>query len=466
MMALSGVRISWLILARNSDFCALAALGGAARRDQLLLDVLPVRDVAEHRAEFARLAEPAHGHEQRDQAALRHLADHLAPVIEDARDAVLGEPVEIVERRLAALLGEELGERLRRAPSPASTPNSASALRLMLPIRPSPVDDDDAVGGGVEDRLELVDRALGAPAPVLGRASSVRVRCRLRARRPATASAPSPRPTAPRGAAPRPRTSAPSRRRAASRPLGIGEAVPPCCRRGRSPRRRRRRRKRRGVVAEKIEERAVGEERAAVADRRRCRPAACRGGAYPASVAGASRSPPRRRRGRLGAALLAGSAPRPRDAERLGDAAEGILLGAGQPLAATACGSAAPRCGRRSSGDRLRRDAGDGLGARPALSAGVSAPADRRPPSSMRSRRGVVEVLARVGTTAAARRSAGPRARGSAGQRPRPGRRSSSVDRSRSRGSRGSRGPRPGSRHRRRGTPRPLAPSPHRPGRR
>ncbi len=43
MMALSGVRISWLILARKSDFCELDVLRAAPARDQLLLGALPVR---------------------------------------------------------------------------------------------------------------------------------------------------------------------------------------------------------------------------------------------------------------------------------------------------------------------------------------------------------------------------------------------------------------------------------------
>ena len=37
MMALSGVRISWLILARKSDFADEALLGAALGVDQLLL---------------------------------------------------------------------------------------------------------------------------------------------------------------------------------------------------------------------------------------------------------------------------------------------------------------------------------------------------------------------------------------------------------------------------------------------
>ena len=51
-MALSGVRISWLILARKSDFADEALLRLALGVEQLLLGVLPVRDVAEDGAEL------------------------------------------------------------------------------------------------------------------------------------------------------------------------------------------------------------------------------------------------------------------------------------------------------------------------------------------------------------------------------------------------------------------------------
>ncbi len=90
MMALSGVRISWLILARNSDFWAFAA--SAARRAAIsssstFFQCVMSRSTAQILA--GAVAEPPDGHEQRDQAAARHPADHLAAVVEDARDAVL-----------------------------------------------------------------------------------------------------------------------------------------------------------------------------------------------------------------------------------------------------------------------------------------------------------------------------------------------------------------------------------------
>ena len=69
-------------------------------------------DVAEHGAQLVGpIADPAHGHEQRDQAALAHPADDLASAIEQAGDAVAGETVEIVVGDIHALRREQLGER-------------------------------------------------------------------------------------------------------------------------------------------------------------------------------------------------------------------------------------------------------------------------------------------------------------------------------------------------------------------
>ena len=121
MMALSGVRISWLILARKSDFADDAFSAWRLAFGQFLLGLLPLRDVAEHGAELVgAVADPAHGHEQRDQAALAHAADHLAAVVEHARDAVVREPVEIVERGALALRREQVDEGVARELAPSS----------------------------------------------------------------------------------------------------------------------------------------------------------------------------------------------------------------------------------------------------------------------------------------------------------------------------------------------------------
>ena len=85
MMALSGVRISWLILARNSDFAVEAFSASLPRVDQLFLGALPGGDVAQHRAEFLAVLDAPDGHEERHQPALPHAADRLAAGVEQAR---------------------------------------------------------------------------------------------------------------------------------------------------------------------------------------------------------------------------------------------------------------------------------------------------------------------------------------------------------------------------------------------
>ncbi len=119
-MALSGVRISWLTLARKSDFKRARAFGLAARRFEFLLDLLPMRHVAQKRAIFRFLvrtlagAEPAQSQKDRDRAALARLTDDLASVIEQARDAIGLQPLEIVLRLRLAFWREQNGEGLAR----------------------------------------------------------------------------------------------------------------------------------------------------------------------------------------------------------------------------------------------------------------------------------------------------------------------------------------------------------------
>ena len=84
MMALSGVRISWLILARNSDLAVEAFSACCAGVDQFFLGALPGGDVAQHRAEFLAVLDPPHGDVERNQAALAHAADCFAAGIEQA----------------------------------------------------------------------------------------------------------------------------------------------------------------------------------------------------------------------------------------------------------------------------------------------------------------------------------------------------------------------------------------------
>src|SRR5690606_28995309 len=72
------------------------ALRRAARLDQLLLGALPGGDVAHDGTEAAAARQSADRHEERNIAALCLAADHLAPVIEQAGDALVPEARQIV----------------------------------------------------------------------------------------------------------------------------------------------------------------------------------------------------------------------------------------------------------------------------------------------------------------------------------------------------------------------------------
>ena len=113
MMALSGVRISWLILARKSDFAddarSASRLAAISSSSAFFHGVMS-RNTAQNLV--ALVAEPAHGHEQRDQAAEALAADHLAAVVEQRRDAGALQPLEIVDRGADALRREQIGEAL------------------------------------------------------------------------------------------------------------------------------------------------------------------------------------------------------------------------------------------------------------------------------------------------------------------------------------------------------------------
>ena len=112
MMAFSGVRISWLTRARNSDFWLEARSAARFAASSSALDPLPVRDVAQHGAEAAALlaGDAAHGHEERDRAGAGD-GLHLAAFVQEARDAVVLQAGEIVERELAAVGRQKLAER-------------------------------------------------------------------------------------------------------------------------------------------------------------------------------------------------------------------------------------------------------------------------------------------------------------------------------------------------------------------
>ena len=156
MMALSGVRISWLILARKSDFaddaCSawrLALVSSSSACFHLVMS----RNTAQN---FRRVVgDAAHRHEQRDQPALALAADHLAAVVEHAGDAAVGEPVEIIRWRRAGFPARTV----RRSCLAGELARLVAEQRLGAAVgrddRAVTVDHHHAVGRGVEDRVEL-----------------------------------------------------------------------------------------------------------------------------------------------------------------------------------------------------------------------------------------------------------------------------------------------------------------------
>ena len=109
-MALSGVRISWLILARKSDLCELAR--SAARLAAISSSSARFHWVMSRntRAQLLAIADIAERHEQRDQAALADTAEHFAPIIDEIGDATLHQAFEILEGGALALRREQQAE--------------------------------------------------------------------------------------------------------------------------------------------------------------------------------------------------------------------------------------------------------------------------------------------------------------------------------------------------------------------
>ena len=163
MMAFSGVRISWLTLARKSDFAEEALSASRLALVRFFFRPLPLRDVAEHGAELVgAVGDAPDRHEQRDEPALADAADHLAAVVEHARDTGAGEPGEIIVGRAVAFRREQVDEAVA-----GQFAGFVAEQRLGAAVRGEDdavaVDHDDAVGRGVEHRFELARGGFGRP---------------------------------------------------------------------------------------------------------------------------------------------------------------------------------------------------------------------------------------------------------------------------------------------------------------
>ena len=111
MMALSGVRTSWLIRASTSAL-ALAARSACRRACSSSVSFLrDLRQIAEHREEIRAVGPgPSHRHRQRNEAAAAHPAQHLAAVVEQAGDAGALDAFEIVPHHALAFRREQVGQ--------------------------------------------------------------------------------------------------------------------------------------------------------------------------------------------------------------------------------------------------------------------------------------------------------------------------------------------------------------------
>ena len=150
------------------------ALGQPPRLAQFALGLLGLREIAEHREEIRAVgAGAAHGHRQRDDAALAFARQHLAAVIEQAGDAGSLDAGEIFEHAVLAFRREQLGEIASRefVAVMAEQRFGAAVGRIDVALG---VEHHDAFGRGVEDGGEV----FGVGMPDIGRFGSVRLRYR------------------------------------------------------------------------------------------------------------------------------------------------------------------------------------------------------------------------------------------------------------------------------------------------
>ena len=190
MMALSGVRISWLILARKSDLAEEAFSAWCLAVRELLLHFFPSGDVAKHHAEpVGPVAGRSHGHEHWDQGATGGAADNLAPAVAHARAAVVGGMVETIVGRLHAFGSEQLGER-----AAGEFARLVAEQRLGAAVgghdEAVRIEHDEAVSGSIEQGGQL--GKFGLRALELCRFCRPRASVRAASMAPAGASASSP----------------------------------------------------------------------------------------------------------------------------------------------------------------------------------------------------------------------------------------------------------------------------------
>ena len=132
------------------------AIGQPSRLLQFAFALAALRQVAKHREEIrAAGAGSSHGHRQRNEAALAHLAEHVAAVIEQARDAGALDAGEIVQHRGPALRREQLGEIALHERGAVMAEQRLRAAVAGIDVAFG-IEHQDALGGGIEDGAEFL----------------------------------------------------------------------------------------------------------------------------------------------------------------------------------------------------------------------------------------------------------------------------------------------------------------------
>jgi hypothetical protein len=154
MMALSGVRMSWLIRASRSTL-AFAARSARRRASRSSSSFLLVCERSRKTAKkFGPLA-CVHGHRQRDQAATAHEGEHLASVFEQARHPAALEAREVVEHGGLAFRREQACEIALDEFGSVMTEQRFGAAVARVDVTFG-VEHQDSVGRRIEDGAEFL----------------------------------------------------------------------------------------------------------------------------------------------------------------------------------------------------------------------------------------------------------------------------------------------------------------------
>ena len=132
--------------------------GGVTRGDQVVFGLLEGGKVPEHRAVGGRLVvcQAAERHEDGHQPPLCRQAFHLAAFVEQRKPALAGDILKVIERDLAAVLGEQETE---RPPFQILHRITHKGLRRLVDVLDGSlaVQRHDPVARKIDDRLQFAD---------------------------------------------------------------------------------------------------------------------------------------------------------------------------------------------------------------------------------------------------------------------------------------------------------------------